>query len=293
MSREKHSSGFAVFIILIGIAVLLINMDILRLDMFWGIIHLWPLLLVLGGLSILFRKVRHFDVVLWLVFFGIVIAYSYLNMDQKSWFIGEKVASVAYEQEVSEVDEGHILLDVSTGSLMIGGYDGDNLNYKIPEVGLNTHDFEITSTDVAELTLKESSSSDFVMAFQQKYFEMNLPEEQTWSLNIDAAVLDGELNLNDLKMKDVKIDYAVGDLEVLIGEETFGAYNIDFAVGNLVIDLPENENIRVYCNGGLSSIDYPKSFTSKDDYYYSKDYDQNEPFIDIYIDLAVGTVEIK
>lgn len=293
MSREKNSSGFAVFIILIGVAVLLINLDVLRLDMFWGIIHLWPLLLVVGGLSILFRKIRHFDIVLWLVFFGIVIGYSYLNMDQKNWFVGEKIESKTFEKSLGEEKNAVLDLNISTGNITIDGTEEKDITYSVPEIGMKTISLDVNSNEPAILTLADKTASDFMTAFQQRYYDFKFPKDKTWTVDIDAAVIEANFDFSQIEIDQVKVDYSVGDVSVIIGEETYGNYDFNFAVGHLNIDVPDDMNVRIRYDGALSSMDYPDEYTRLDDYYYSENFDESKPFIDIIIDLAVGSVEIK
>jgi len=293
MERDKNSSGFAVFIILIGVCVLLINFDILRLSMFWGVAHLWPLLLIIAGLSILFRRVRYFNVVLWLVFFGIVIGYSYLNMDEKSWFFGDPVEMVFQEENALIVTEGIVDIDMRQGTLNIGTNTNDKISYNVPKTGIESKMLNTSDTKPTELIVKDTNWEDAFNTFQNRKYEFSLPNHGEWTFDIDGAVIDGTIDLSDLKVESFKLDYAVGDIDLFISDKTSGSYVIDFAVGDIMIDIPDNVGVRLVVDGAINSIDVPNDFSNSDSTYYSSNYDDASEVIELRISLAIGNVEIK
>jgi len=293
MEKDNKSSGFAVFIILIGICVLLLNFDILKVNMFWGIAHLWPLMLIIAGLTILFRRVRYFNVVLWLIFFGIVIGYSYLNMDEKSWFFGEQVEMIYQEEDVLTVTEGVLELDMSHGSLVIGTNEDNKISYNVPNVNIREKTLNTSTTEPTALIIKDSEWDDFLGAFQNRKYEFSLPTQGVWDIDLDGAVIDGDINLSEIDVATFRLDYAVGDMNIYIGDYSTGSYNIDLAIGDIMIDIPNDMPVKMIIDGGLKSISVPDGFTQDDTKYYSEDFDESEDYILIKVDLAIGNVEIK
>ncbi|MCH4890604.1 hypothetical protein EZV73_23685 [Acidaminobacter sp. JC074] len=292
MSRERKSSGFAVFIILAGIGILLYNMNMLSLDMFWGIVHLWPLLLVIAGLSIIFRRVRYMDVVLWLVFIGVVIAYSYLNLDQKSWTIGENVESENFSVEAVDIENGTINLDMATGNIDVSVNGDDKFDYAIPVYGRKTHTVKQDGNDFV-FDVRDKGSNDLGLFTSNRFYTLEVPPTGEWAIDIDGAVIDSNIELSGIDAKSVKIDFAVGDVFILIGEARASLYDIDFAIGNVIVDIPDDANVKVYYNGALSAIDVPSDYTKDGNYYYSKGFNDSEDYMEIRVDLAIGNVEIK
>ncbi len=291
MSKEKNSSGFAVFVILAGIVILLFNMDMLKLDMFWGIIHLWPLLLIIAGLSIIFRNVRYMDVVLWLVFIGIVISYSYLNLDEKSWTIGEDTEVKAYMYEIEDIETGMIDLNIPTGSVEISANDIEQFDYSLP-VNCKSHTVD---TEDSHLLFKvdDDQSNDFSLYFQNRKYDLVIPTSGVWDMRIDGAVINTIIDLKDIVVNDVRVNFAVGDVKIIIDDYHQSNYDIDFAIGNVVVDIPDDANAKIYYSGAISSIDVPEGFVKKGDVYYSSNYDESMDYLNIKVDLAIGNVEIE
>ena len=291
MSKEKNSSGFAVFVILAGIVILLFNMDMLKLDMFWGIIHLWPLLLIIAGLSIIFRNVRYMDVVLWLVFIGIVISYSYLNLDEKSWTIGEDTEVKAYMYEIEDIETGMIDLNIPTGSVEISVNDIDQFDYSLPE-NCKSHTVETENSHFL-FKVDDDQSIDFSLYFQNRKYDIDVPNTGVWDMRIDGAVINTIIDLKDIDVNDVRVNFAVGDVKIIIDDYYQSNYDIDFAIGNVVVDIPDDANAKIYYSGAISSIDVPEGFVKKGDVYYSSNYDESADYLNIKVDLAIGNVEIE
>jgi hypothetical protein len=119
---------------------------------------------------------------------------------------------------------------------------------------MKTNSLDMDSNEPARLTLADRTGSDFMTAFQQRYYDFSFPEEKTWTIDINGAVIDGNLDLSELTVDQVKVDFSVGDVSVVIGENTYGDYDINFAVGHLNIDVPDDMNVRIRYDGALRSM---------------------------------------
>lgn len=286
--EKDNRSGFAVLIILVGLGILLVNLNVLRIEMFWGIVHLWPLLLIVAGLSILFRKVRHFDVVLWLVFFGIVIGYSYLYMDNKSWFFGDPVDNKITEMSFN-TDQASLELDISTGSIIMK--DADKMIYNLPEKNISrTHNDNDSGSGTVYIS--DNPSKDIMTPFQNRVYDVGLQEDVKWRINLDGAVFHTDLDFSNTHVEEFEADFAVGNMNVITSNEP-GNYYIDFAMGTVLVDIPEDKNVKIHVDGGISSLGMPESFTEMDGYWFSENFNEQEDYIYVEIDLAIGTVEIE
>lgn len=288
MSQKRKSSGFAVFIILLGIAIILINFGILDWKMFWGITKLWPLLLVAIGLSLLFKHIRHINLVVWLIFIGVVVGYSYLNYDDKTWFLGDPIETTAYEKEMV-VEKGKLDLDVAVGEINLKANDSNTIYYDLPTTGINKH--EVIQSDVLDMTIRDNSSNNLLINIESRSYKFDLPKDTSWDMNLDAGLMAGTIDLSDLIIERFVLDFATGDVEVITANE--GYYKVDLAAGNVVVDVPEDLPVRVRVDDALSAFSYPDDFTSAGSYIYSPTYDENQPFVDVFIDIATGNVEIK
>ncbi|MBN2796146.1 MAG: hypothetical protein JXR88_12115 [Clostridia bacterium] len=287
MSKEKNASSIGVLIILIGIVILLYNLDILKVTMFWGIVRLWPLLFIVIGLNIIFKKIRYMNVITWLAFFGIVIGYSYLNMDDMTWYFGDDIPVVTFEEAATEIEDGSITFDMSAGSISLESHNQTNVIYEIPESHMEKHSY-----DDATETLTLRSNHDNFGFFQSSRYNVYLPEHSTWYIDVDGGVLSVDLKLEDLIVTGGKIDYGVGDLSLSLPESTDGLITIDVGIGDVLIDVPDDLGVKIISKGGLVSFESDFKEVS-DKVYESLNYKDAKHQVEIQMDVGIGSIEIK
>lgn len=290
MSKEKSGSGLAIWLIVIGLSILLYNMNILKISMFWGIVKLWPFLFIVMGLSILFKSVRYLDVVLWLGFIGVVIAYSYFYMDDMSWEFGEEIPSVHYEMEEVGIEFGELEIDIPIGSIKVDSHDGP-LEYDIPE---DMTPIEVAS-DPFRFELKDDVDRDAFGDLTTKTYNVTLPEMGEWTLRLDTGIASAKVDLSEIAITDGYIDFGIGDIELILNEASSGKLLIDFGIGDATVIIPKSDDlgIKVITKGGLSTYDLPSDYKKEDNVYYSKNYDDSKHQLEITVDLGIGKFEIK
>ncbi len=301
MSRENKSSSLGVMIILIGLVFLLMNLGVLHFSMFWGIVHLWPFLLVIAGLSILLKGFKHISVILWLAFIGGVIAYSYLNADDKTWSLGESVELEQFFKEINIGDStGKMDIDINHGNLNISTSEESTVEYEIPESGIKEAfvESELLKNTVLKIedTALDDLSWDFGEIISNREYNINLPKNDTWDINIDAGALNANLDLADISVTGLDVELGAGSLEVYLGEKSEGTYHVTIAAGDVKIILPEDGDIGiiVYPEGGLHSLDFNMSdFDKTNNEYKSENYDTAKYQITLYVDVTVGRIEVK
>lgn len=291
MSRKSSSSGLGVIVILIGIAILLLNFNILSLDMFWGISKLWPLIFIVIGLSMLLKSVKYMGTILWLLFFGVVIAYSFLNINDKTWMVGENVVHEQFQENFADFQVGQLDMSIKTGSINVKGLEGSTLNYSIPTEYTNP---VTTSNTSGELKLYfEESKKDGLFFSKNKMYDVNLPTSGHWSLDIESGVGEANLDLQNLKIRNLNLEVGVGACHVFFGEDTQGDCQIEVGVGEVTLTIPENIGVKVYVDKGLGSVDVPESYKKEGGNYTSSNYETAEYILEIHVDVGVGSLKIK
>lgn len=288
--EKRKSSNFGVFIILVGIAILLINMNVLKIGMFWGIIDLWPILLIIIGLSMILRRVKYVPVVLWLLFIGLVVAYSYLNIDQKSWSFGSSVSHITESQSMSPSEKGQILLDIRQGSLDITTND-QMISYTVPDKNVENSQVK-TNGNLTELIIEDDHDIDIINNFQKRSYEIDMIENDEMSFSLDGGIILGEIDFSNVAVNGFDLDLGIGELDISFGQGSYGTYDINVGVGDIKLDIPQDIGVKIIKDGGLTSVSLPSYFNESDDVYTSENYGSTEFELIIYVDLGIGSLEI-
>jgi hypothetical protein len=292
MSNKKSTSSIGVTIILIGVAILLVNFDILSLNMFWGITKLWPLVFIVIGLSILFKSVRYMGLVLWLIFIGAVISYSFINMDEKTWSFGQAVTLETYEETYKTLNIGNLDMKINTGNIDIKAQEKKLLVYTIPNEHMRPVIFDKSSFGIINLEIQEDDKNKMFLV-KEKNHEVIIPKEGIWNLNIDAGISTGNINLADMAVNALDLDLGIGEYKVEIGKLSEGTYNIDIGIGEVVFIIPKEVGVKIYSDRGIASLSVPKDYIKEDQIYTSSNYETADNKIEIYVEIGIGSFKIK
>jgi len=286
MSREKSGSGLGILIILIGIGILLVNFNVLSIDMFWGISHLWPLIFIVIGLSILFKSIRYMGTILWLLFLGVVVAYSFVNMDQKG-----SADQATYEQAYDHQVDSKLSMDLKTGLLKVDAGPSDKVIYKVPKD--YTSPVEVESTEEAfNITIKEKSKDAFFY-MKNKAYDVSLPSKSSWYMDVNAGVGEVELKLEDLRVTGMTLDAGIGNCKIYLGEDVQGEYKVDMGIGNITFYIPETVGVKVYYDLGIGKASMPDNYSKGKGTYTSDNYETADKTIIIRVDSGIGNFKIK
>lgn len=298
-NNSKSYSNLGVVIILIGIVMMLVNFNIIKLSMFWGIVDLWPVLFILLGFSILFKKTKYLNIILWLIFIAVIMVYSFLNIENKSWSIGETVLSELIDTvKIDKNKSGLIDVNINQGSLNIIAADDNELQLKVPvkdvkESYIENKLFESALVKIEDEKIRKSFSSNLGFISKRNY-EIFLPKGGSWTVEVDAGVLNGDLDLSKVSVKELDIDAGVLDIEIAIGNKSEGDYSISAGVGDIFLSLPKSIGIKIDVDGGLKSVEVDLDDFDKDGSdYISKNYDDSKYQINLSVDLGVGNIEIE
>lgn len=292
MSSRKSTSSIGVTVILIGVAILLINFDILSLNMFWGITKLWPLVFIVIGLSLLFKSVRYMGLVLWLIFIGAVISYSFINMDDKTWSFGQAVTLETFQESYDTLNIGNLDMKISTGNIDIRSHDHKFIEYTIPDSHMLPVSFDKSSFGIVNLEIEEDNQ-DKLFLVKEKNHQVVLPKEGIWNVNIDVGISTGSINLEAHPVNEFNLDLGIGEYHVKVGDLSQGTYNIDIGIGEVVLELPKDLGVKIYSDRGIASIKVPKDYIKDDQTYTSSNYDSAKHKIEIYVEIGIGSFKIR
>lgn len=74
---QKRNIGFALFLIFVGLVLILINFGIIGLSVVGSLITLWPLIIIVIGINIIFRQYPIVKALVWIAFLATLIIYAH------------------------------------------------------------------------------------------------------------------------------------------------------------------------------------------------------------------------
>lgn len=305
--RNKNL-GFGVFLLSIGILWLLFNFDILDWSVLSSVFTLWPLLLVMVGVNIIFRNNQIIKAVTWIMFLAVVILFGYFNQGSGGWRQYSDEWRQYAEKSVEETGNGNISVEKEEGikngkvKLDLGG-----VRLKVGSESTKLLDALVTNTETkhsiqysnggetADIRFYRNKTGVFSGEKFNEDFRLNLNRDVVWDLDVKIGAANGTLDLSDLKVKDLDIDTGAVNLELVFGANIESSkVKLDSGASKISVSLPEEIGVKVKFDAGLSKNNFKElGWEKQGNYYTSPNYDQAAKKIDFDVDMGVGQFEVN
>lgn len=293
-ARMQYRSLFWPLILIgVGVVWLLTNMGVLSLAGISVLFRLWPLILIVIGLDLLFG--RRSPAVGGLIGLGAVALIVVLMLVGPSlgWAQDVEAQTASYEEPLGDVESAQVNLNLAIGELNVTPLvDSDNL-------------FEANINYVGEVVFETEGQTDRVINLRQQdnvnlgfgffNFLFNPDQKLKWDVQLDPTVpLDltvntgtggSILNLGDFdQLTGLRLNTGTGGIDVTL-PNTVQSYRVEVdtgtgggsirieegaavdmrvgaGTGGFTIDVPDDAAVRLVGSTGTGSINVPPSFAS-------------------------------
>jgi hypothetical protein len=294
--RRGGSLVFPIILIVLGVLFLLSNLNITS-GIDWGTIwKLWPILLIAIGLEVILGRRVSFGAVLLIVLI-VIIGGAALWW---SVVVGTGDRTTEYfTWPMDGVERAEVELRAGVGELQLVGYD-DMADLLVADLDLApgakvSHDLELQG-DVAQGWI--DSDRDFfslppVIGGKSSQWDLRLNTRLQWEMNVNSGIGDVRLDLSDLKVSDLELNSGIGAVRLTLPRRGTVRARVDGGVGDLSITIPEGVQARIRVDRGLSSLNIDNRFQRQGDYYETAGISGAESFIDLEIDMGIGSITIR
>lgn len=302
MSRGKWFPG----LLLVVIGGMLLASNLGYLDISVGeVLSLWPLLLVLIGISMLLgsRRGMPFGIVALLVLAGVFVWYG----EDNNWDIQRmmRVREVSSENTTfhqplrEEVKTASFQLDSGAGNLDLS--DGSALE------DLFTID---TSSTWGSYSMERQNSEDnreswrlyqnvrtgnglFSFGKHHNQANIKLSSQPDWQIRANVGAANVSFDLTNLTVSEFRIESGASTMNIRIGEkQEHSDVTIKTGASTLTVYVPRASNVRLQEDTGLSSHDFQDFVKTGDKTYVSSGTEQAENTVDLKINAGVSSIKV-
>lgn len=263
-----------------------------------GAFDLWPLILIILGINIIFKK-ELLNTLLWVLFLVIVIVYSLFIKDDILYNnnIVNKSPNDKVIKEVNTVElreglrKAKLNLDIGAVSFNVKSIEDYLLN--LDQDG--SFDFKLDN-DIPLENVYISNKFTFRKGVKASRFNIDINENIPWDFNIDMGAGTGKLDLQEIMVENMELDMGAGDIEINFGNKLGSTYiDVDAGASSIKINLPEQVGIKIDFDGGLSSTNFDRLGITKVESgkYISENYEAAGTRFQIDVDMGVGSFEIN
>jgi hypothetical protein len=332
-SYRRGSFFFPIALITLGVVWLLVNNGTIPMENVYRLIPFWPVLIILAGLSLLFR--RAFWPLSLLIWGGAALLVVWLLTYGSAYLPQTPALELKHEtftEPVSGARSAKVTLDLSINRTTVSALENkqDLISADVYYAG----EMRLRSTGTTERNVRliqESGTQDFL--FNPRLDQWASLADRPWTigltpaipldLTVDASTGSLEMDLSGLQLDKLDIDGSTGSLDLSLPTSTAGypvrfnastgsaeisvpdatavTFNVDASTGRIIIDVPDDASVRLrVTDGGTGGLNLPDGFVKvsgdagdKEGTYESASFSETDNPILITLDMSTGSFVIR
>ena len=303
--KTSHIFWGLLFIVL-GLLVLINNFTSIFMD--WATIwKLWPLVVVLLGLSILIKHKYGKSVIAGLaaiilafaIFASFKTAANLVNHDFNVVFGDD----ADYEYTTTEFTEqydstlmfatlnfdagaGEFNISKTTENLIAATAEGMKHNFKLTR-------FDSDSSTKIDLSMRQKS----IFRFGENYknnIDVALNPKPVWDMNFDVGAASMDFDLTEFKTKQIDVDMGAASIKIKLGSlypET--KLSVDAGASDINVFVPKESGCKILTDGALSSKHFSDFEKIDSDNYETENFKVAANKVYIEIDCGVSSISVE
>lgn len=296
----KYKNLFwGIVLILIGILYLLKRFDLIWFN--WrDILSLWPLLLVLWGISLLpmksvFKLLASFAAII----ITVLLIYNNPGRWHSGWFwIGDfdrsdKSEMRQHESMDEDAEYAVLELNAAAGTYIVEGETDELVDFT--HVGESGSYFMKTTVEGNRHHVyigPEKDRHDFDL-YDADEVQISLNPELVWELDVDAGAADITLDLSGYMISEVNIEGGAASMEIILGSLSDNiTMDIETGVSTVLIKVPEELACEVNTDTFLVSKELPGFNKVSGSTYVSPNFSSAEKNITIHFDSGISSLRV-
>jgi len=308
----KYRHVFWAFILIaIGILFMLNNFGVLEFG-FRTLWSLWPLILILWGISILpikdGIKIAALAVVLALtvIFFNRISErsswfhfHNFRGFSDKDWEDDEDTTTTYNYQPQnlsvpfdSLTGRGELRLDAAAGNFDLQGITSDFLTFnKTGDIG----NYSLTTTSEGNkkkinLSMEKSGIRHSV---NENKVEIKLNDKPSWNLDFDIGAAEILMDLRDYKIDTTTIDAGASSIDIKIGDKSpLTVMTFNAGASSIKVEIPKESGCQIKSESFMISKEF-EGFTKKGEgIYQTANFSTGKNKIYLTVKTAISKIEI-
>jgi hypothetical protein len=282
-------------LILLGVLLLLDSLNIIPGVDWATLFKFWPIVLIAIGVEIILgRRVSCGS----LFVLGIVVVIGASLMGWALIDSGDYTTDLV-SFPLSGIERAALELDKGLGTLHIAnGEENSQLlvaELDLPEEGGVDSGLDAKG-DMAEVWLR--SKRDFrawprAIIGQGGDWDVSLNDRVGWDLDVRAGVGEARIDLSGLRVDQLFVDWGIGTVDVVLPQRGTTEVRIDGGLGDLTIEIPKGKPARFKVDRGISGLNVDSRYKRRGDYYETEDFDRQESYVYMEIDMGIGSVTVR
>jgi len=313
----KYRHVFWAFVLIaLGILFMLNNFGIFEFG--WRALwSLWPLILILWGISILPIKDGIKIIALTAVLAFTVIFFNRLS-EQASWwnfhnfhyysdrgwddrdedddngddeyYYKNQELSVPFD---TLINKGLIQLDAAAGNFCVQGVTSDMLTFsKTGDIG----NYSLTTNDEngRKKIILSMEKTRIRHSVSENKVDIKLNDKPSWNINLNIGAAEIDMDLRDYKIDTADIDAGASSIHIKIGEKNpLTVLTFNAGASSIEVDIPKESACQIKSESFLVSKEFDGFSKKGDGIYQTDNFNTQKNKIYLTIKTAISKIEIN
>lgn len=298
---------WGIIVLVIGFIFLGVNFGFLNSSVWAQIWKLWPILIIVVGVSIISGAVAKWvQVVLSILVIIIVVGAIVLSIGpfeqvvtkkegKWSWGTGGSIETKTISESIDEsADEASI--EIKTGAADISINGGSKMlvegtvksNILVSEVQRKLQD----KTDT--LIISTSSVRPSFWGGKNSW-DLSLSEDFPIKLTLETGAVDAKLNLAKTKITNFTVKSGASSYEIELGDKSdLIKGEVSIGASSLKLRVPKSTSLKITADTGVSSNNFSKEQLIKNDNVYeTADFDKAAKKVEIELKTGASSIELE
>ena len=302
--RTKRRSGvslpiFGTVVVAAGVILTLNTLDVLRWTVWLDMWRLWPLVLVLLGVKVIFHRF-HPALMLAIVAASVGASVGFAFAVSEGGLFGADFTEFEFAVQRGGNESLSLDIDFGAGTLNIGALAQSDT--RLVHVTFNDDDADVErstrmSGDTRQVSLKvDSGGIPFIgrSGSKREWTVLIHPLAQT-TLSIDGGAGEFELDLRDTRVTSFDADIGAAELDI---ELPAGAGQIEGTIAagaaDITVVVPQGVAARIDNDSGVSSVNIDSDrFPKREDVHESDGYEVAENRVNLRIRAGASRISVK
>lgn len=300
MSHNAPRGGLLWPFLLVGLGLVLLlnNLGVTAVDVWELLVRYWPLLLIAGGIDILFLRSGVWGSLLAGVLILAILVGGVLLLEARPLPAAE---TETIRQPGGGVEQAEIVLKPAVGSLHLSALDSGSLELIRGDVARGYGERTVQTFDEDRDPPRFLLETDGWWMFPPLRgwgsgwsWDLNLHPKVESFVDVNMGVGRMDLDLRGMSLDGVQANLGVGQIIVTLPEQGQFDVRIEGGVGDSLVVIPLGMEARISLDTALTQVDLPPGYSqTESDTYVSQDFEDAENRVELTIHQAIGRVRIR
>lgn len=309
---KSRNLFIGIIVLFIGVVALLASLNVISFS--WHVaLRLWPMLLILLGVSILpINDYVKSGLLVLLLGVGCLLyhneAKNHPGWFARSNFSGNYIVNDysdddaddqgPYLQEFSEPfgTYSHATLDVDfgAGSFEIKPPCAELVTVKSDSDFVKYSFLVEKDDDEANIHVDGKGSANGLRDKLHNELDIAMNDAPIWSVNIETGAADCDFDFSPYKVEELDIEAGVCDMDIRLGNHGCDTkLSLESGVSNIKIEVPASMGCRIYIDSAITSKNFAGFEKTEKGVWQTYDYGSTDNNIVIELDCGVSNIEVE